>query len=150
VANTIFIAKTKPDRLPAKLRNNPNRKRLTADYGKMEYVSFSHVPESNLSFSFITQNLKLMAHSVYLKIEKVEFELKMKKPNLISSRRSSLRVTVSAIHWSTSIWLERNFTFIAAVRTSYLVHFFVSIHSLFQLLICCCAKIASHTLTLRG
>ena len=48
--------------------------------GKMEYVSFSHVSESNLSFSFITQNLKLMAHSVFLKIEKVEFELKMKKP----------------------------------------------------------------------
>ena len=67
---------------------------------------------------------------------------------LVSSRWTSFSVTFSAVYWPGSVGLEWNFTFLAAIRADRLVHLFVSVHTLFQLLIFCCAKIASHTLNL--
>ena len=68
--------------------------------------------------------------------------------NLISSGWSSFSVAFSAVYWSGSVGFEWNFTFLAAISADCLVHLSISIHSLFQLLIFRCAKIASHTLNL--
>ncbi len=63
--------------------------------------------------------------------------------NLIpSSLRPSLRKTFSAIHWSASIRLEGDFTFLSAISTYYLMHLFL-VHQLFQLLVECCKKLCS-------
>ena len=68
---------------------------------------------------------------------------------LVSSRRASFRVTFSAVYWPGSVGLEWNLTFLAAISADRLVSLSVSIHTLFQLLIFCCAKITSHTRSLR-
>ena len=61
---------------------------------------------------------------------------------LVSSRRASFWVAFSAVYWSVSVRFEWNFTFLAAISADCLMHLSVSIHSLSQLLILCCAKIA--------
>jgi hypothetical protein len=66
--------------------------------------------------------------------------------NLISSGWTSFSVAFSAVNWSGSVGLEWNFTFLLAISADRLVHLSVSIHSLFQLLLFCCAKIAFYTL----
>jgi hypothetical protein len=54
---------------------------------------------------------------------------------LVSSWWSSFWVALSAVNWPCTVWLERNITFFSAVSASCLVHLFVIIHSLFQLLL---------------
>jgi len=54
--------------------------------------------------------------------------------SLISSGRSSFSVTLSAVHWPSSIWFEWNFTFVSAVGAGCLVCLFPIGHLLFQLL----------------
>ena len=68
--------------------------------------------------------------------------------NLVSSGWSSLGKAFSAVNWPSAVGFEWNFTFLTAISANCLVHLSVSIHTLFQLLIYCCAKIASHTLNL--
>ena len=45
--------------------------------------------------------------------------------SLISSRRPSFGVALSAINWSASVWLEGNVTFLSTVGAGCLVHFFL-------------------------
>jgi len=62
-----------------------------------------------------------------------------------SSWWSSFRIAISAVNRSAWVRLEWNFTIFSTISANCLMHLFLG-QWLFQLLVCCCAKIASYTL----